>query len=184
MTNFPITDRAEIAKLPDGFYLTVKGYSVEKWGERMQLGGWPDKSIDASFTPDFIASHHGGIAGPLVLGIGASEAVWIPLDESHKEADRAEQAEAQRDRAVEFIQARVLGVDHACDNELEQEGYGYCDVCDLKTDARTFLTEQEPCQRCGGAERVTIGHDMVDGVRYPVPGAYPDCASGEAGGAS
>lgn len=82
MTDYPITDEAEIAKLPDGFYLTVKGYSVEKWGERMQLGGWPDKSIDAAFTSDFIASHHGGIAGRLVL---------------------EGEAEAQRDRAFKLL---------------------------------------------------------------------------------
>jgi hypothetical protein len=113
MTNYPITDPAEIDKLPDGWYESLTGRSWKKVGSKFDLGGDPYGCSAA-----VLADCHGGIACRLVPE-GKTVTEPLPGGEdrdcsdvaAHAIVKRAE-AETQRDELAALLRRLTHNVAH------------------------------------------------------------------------
>lgn len=168
MTNYPITDPAEIAKLPPAHYLCVDGTTATRRHGKTLAQPWSVEGRELFLTDAKLADLRGGIAGRLVL----EPPRLAPMFKgTGKTVLRLAQAEAQRDRAVELLR-RVLGdLEHGPGgNEIDG---ATADLIGGFLAAQEGNEKQQPCQRCGGEGRV-IKPD-APGIRTRWYEDCPDC---------
>lgn len=123
MPNYPLTDPAEIAKLPPAVYETGLGAMCLS-----DDGVWTDFAGDRWSHTDLASS--GGIAAPLVPANDYDEV----FEEFRSQGEAFAECLVQRDRALELL--RWL-VECAEDYPEDKEFWEYHEA------ARTFLAEQE-----------------------------------------
>lgn len=100
MTNYPLTDPAEIAKLPPAYYLCVDGTTAtRRAGTLRRL--WSVEGSKSFLIDVELAKLHGGIAAQLV-----PEQDWPPVMQDMIEEVKVQQT--QRDRAVELLREVLL----------------------------------------------------------------------------